>query len=206
MLDTYRGGSLATSTKKQEKSHDPASKGYVVREADGKGGYIETFTVGLDAYRNKWLKTDHLSDDDFYAHILSPAVQAFGNFGVREATEADLEKFKDEVGIMELVNKHMFWDAEQERLKNELRAEIIKWVAENVKTKDDLESFLAKNHLNTNQLQAIARGAYPGVQLSDDFIGVFAERVAEKSKKTKYERSAKEVAREFYLPKGRGRK
>lgn len=196
---------MAASTKSKPKIQDPASTSYVIRESDGNGGYIETFTVGLEAYRNKWIKTDHLSEDEFYAYVLQSSVQHFANFGVRVATEEDLEKFKDEVGIMELVNRHMFWDKEQERLKNELRVEIIKWVAENVETESDLKAFLAKNNLNTNQFQAIARGARPEATLSDSFIEMFAKHVAEKSKKTKYERSAKEVARDFYSSKTRGR-
>ncbi|MGO1306602.1 MAG: hypothetical protein ACTMIH_04215, partial [Microbacterium gubbeenense] len=121
---------MANTAKKQQAPENPATRTYVVEETID-GATLETVTVGLAAYRNKWLKTDHLSDEEFYAHMLNPAVQAFGNFAIRVATDEDLESFKGEVEIMELVNKHTLWATEQERLRDELRTEIMEWVKEN---------------------------------------------------------------------------
>ena len=194
---------MAATAKKQAAAKDPATEKYIVREALPDGTFVETMVVGLEAYRNKWFKTDHLSDDEFYDYLLNPAVQAAANFGVRVANDEDLEKHKDEVAIMELVNRHSYWDKEQERLKNELRTEIVQWVAENVKTEEDLKAFLSKNNLNTNQFQAIARGARFTAPLSDEFIEMFAGHVSAKSKGTKYERTPKQVITDFYAVKGR---
>ena len=134
--------------------------------------------------------------------------EMLGELGWHMSAQECLQMFvgkalKDEVAIMELVNRHSYWDKEQERLKNELRTEIVQWVAENVKTEEDLKAFLSKNNLNTNQLQAIARGARFTAPLSDDFLEMFAAHVSAKSKGTKYERTPKQVITDFYAVKGR---
>lgn len=194
---------MAAQAKKQEAAKDPATEKYVVREPLSDGTFVESLHVGLEQFQNKWFNTDHLDQDAFYAYLLNPAVQAAANFGIRVATDKDLETYKDEVAIMELVHRHSYWDKEQERLKNELRTEIIQWVAENVETEEQLKAFLSKNNLNTNQFQAIARGARFTAPLSDDFLEMFAAHVSAKSKGTKYERTPKQVITDFYATKGR---
>ncbi|MGO2188041.1 MAG: hypothetical protein ACTH4Y_07315 [Microbacterium gubbeenense] len=188
---------MANTAKKQQAPENPATRTYVVEETID-GATLETVTVGLAAYRNKWLKTDHLSDEEFYAHMLNPAVQAFGNFAIRVATDEDLESFKGEVEIMELVNKHTLWATEQERLRDELRTEIMEWVKENVETEQELISFLTKNNINTNQFQAIARGADYSARLSDEFLETYSRYVSAKSQGTKYARTPREVKNAFY--------
>lgn len=194
---------MAAADKKQKTPEDQATTKYIVREALDDGTFVESLHVGLEQFQNKWFKTDHLDQDAFYASLLNPAVQAAANFGIRVASAKDLENYKDEVAIMELVHRHSYWDKEQERLKNELRAEIVEWVGENVKTEEQLKAFLGKNNLNTNQFQAIARGARFTAPLPDEFIDMYAAHVSVKSKGTKYERTPSEVATGFYAVKGR---
>lgn len=182
---------------KTEKPTDPSATSYIVRERQKDDTFSETLVVGLESYKKKW-KVDHLDREEFYDFVLNPAVQAFGDFGVRIATDEDLEAFGDQVKVAELIKKHTYWDEEQERLKSELRAEIVGWVAENVKTEEQFKSFLANNFLNTNQFHAIARGAKGGNPLPDEFIDMFAAYVSAKSKGTKYERTEDDIRTKFY--------
>lgn len=186
----------AKETKMIQAPEDAARAKYIVREEQD-GARVETLSVGLASYKKKW-NASHLSDDDFYDFILQTGVQQMLNIGVRVASEKDLEKYSDQIAIKELVQQHINWDKDELKRKNELRAKIIKWVKENVETEEQLKTFLIQNNINTNQLQAMARGARFEVRLSDEFIEMFAAYVSAKSQATKSARTPAEVSASFY--------
>lgn len=199
---------MATAKTETEPTTDPKTQSYIVRERvkatkpGEKDDFSESLVVGLDNFHKKW-KFEHLDLDDFYDLIMDYNVQRSKDISVRVATKDDLDKYGDQQKVAELVNRYRFWDDEQERMKNDLRAEIMVWVEANVHTKADLVAFLANNFINTNQLAAIAYGARRKVTLSDAQIDVFAEYVAEKSKGTKYPRTAEAVRDGLYAERKR---
>lgn len=133
------------------------------------------------------------SDEEFAADCESGVTKRFG-LEVRVATEDDIDKHGGDVEIHRLADAYGTADERAKQEKLAAARKIVPHFTDKVKDETDLVNLLVTYGISTTQLMAMAKDVRAeGIVPNDDFVKIYCDLVAERTKKTTKVRKPNEV-------------
>jgi len=133
------------------------------------------------------------SDEEFAADCESGITKRFG-LEVRVASEEDVEKHGGDVEIHKLADAYGTADERAKQEKLAAARKIVPHFMDKVKNETDLVNALVTYGISTTQLMAMAKDVREeGIVPSDEFVKIYCDLVADRTKKTGKTRTSAEV-------------